>query len=591
MRKGKYCLTINDQRETDAAFPVARFPFPVSRRPLHKLFFIGLLLLLSSTVVRAQEEKEGGEIENVEIEIVKEKQITMPKANRNFEKVPPRPADPLAPAMTYDFKTLTFQAPDYNPVVKPLRLKDEPLSKIYGNYVSAGYGNYNSPFLRGSIASKRNAEKYYGVDFFHHSFGKGPVEGEYSGSGYSKLNGYLSGMGPKVTANVGLTYENMFNHFYGGIKPAFKPESADDIRQTYNIIGLNAGITNTKESDFNFSLKGDFSYLRDRFSATESDAGLHFNSRYDFDKTNAILFKADYSLIARKDALVEAKPRHLLKINPTYQFTILDGRFRMTAGLNAVVENDTIGKDKPIHIYPDVWIYSQLAKTVEAYAGITGDFEKVSLHTLARENQWINSNIDIFHTNKSFEFRAGIKGKVVRKVSFHVGTSVINYKHLYLYTNSFGSFEEPLIGTEKFNMIYDDALRLNFFGELGVVHADKVSVNLRGDYFTYSMKTLDYAYNRPQYKVGFYSSYRMFDKILLTVDLLSQGGAKTLGIQANTVVTLKSALNLNAKLRYFISKPLSVYVEANNALNNQYPIYQFYPARGVQVSAGLSWSF
>src|ERR1700754_1596775 len=127
---------------------------------MRKLIFIGLLLLISTSVVLAQEET-GAEIEAVEIEIVKEKQITMPKANRNFEKVPPRPADPLAPAMTYDFKSLNFIAPDYNPVVKPLRLKDETLSKIYGNYVSAGFGNYNSPFLRGSIASKRNADKSY----------------------------------------------------------------------------------------------------------------------------------------------------------------------------------------------------------------------------------------------------------------------------------------------------------------------------------------------------------------------------------------------------------------------------------------------
>jgi hypothetical protein len=543
--------------------------------------FIGLLISLSTTIVYGQGE-EGGEIENVEIEIVKEKQITMPKANRNFEKIPPRPADPLAPSMTYDFKTLNFQAPDYNPVVKPLRLKDETLSKIYGNYVSVGYGNYNSPFLRGSISSKRNAEKSYGVDFFHHSFVKGPVDGKNSGSGYSKLNAYLQGMGPKVTANIGLNFENMFNHFYG-YNPLVEHPLEDKIRQTYNIIGLNAGFTNTRTADFNYKLTGDFSYLYDRFNATESEAGLHFNSRYEISKTQGFLFKGDYFLVARKDSLIDAKPRHLFKINPAYQFTIAD-RFRLSAGLNAVVENDTIGKNKPIHIYPDAWIYTDLAKSVEAYAGITGDFEKVSLHTLARENQWVNSNIDIYHTNKSFEFKAGIQGKVARKVSFHVGTSIINFKHLYFFDNS------PL-DRSKFNVVYDDAVRLNFFGEAGVVNADKVSVNVRADYYSYTMNKLEYPWQRPQYKLGFYSSYKLFDKVLLTVNLLSQGGARAYDYQLNKVVTLKSALNLDAKLRYFISKPLSAYIEGNNILNSKYPIYQFYQARGVQVSAGLSWSF
>ncbi|MEJ0033739.1 MAG: hypothetical protein WDO15_26900 [Bacteroidota bacterium] len=227
-----------------------------------RILFIGLMLMLTTTVVWAQEEQGEGGIENVEIEIVKVKQITMPKASRNFEKIPPRPAEPLAPAMTYDFRTINFAAPDYTPVVKPLRLKDETLSKIYGNYVSVGYGNYNSPFARVSLASKRNAEKYYGIDLLHHSFGKGPVDGNYSGSGYTKLNGYFSGMTPKITSDVGVTYENLFNHFYGYQAP--KPESADDIRQTYNIIALNASVTNTKVSDFNYKLSGDLSYLRDR---------------------------------------------------------------------------------------------------------------------------------------------------------------------------------------------------------------------------------------------------------------------------------------------------------------------------------------
>lgn len=574
MKKGLIIrATYNVQRATSATLHIARCT-------LHRLLFVSLFVMLGTSSIYGQEEQEGG-IENVEIEIVKVKQITMPKANRNFEKIPPRPAEPLAPAMTYDFRTINFAAPDYTPSVKPLRLKDETLSKIYGNYVSLGYGNYNSPFARVSLASKRNAEKYYGLDLLHHSFGNGPVDGSYSGSGYTKLNGYYSGMGAKITSDFGATYENMFNHFYGYSGP--KPESPDDIRQTYNIMGFNASVSNTKVSDFNFKLSGDLSYLRDRFDASESEGGLHFNSSYNVNKTQSFNLKSDYFIIDRKDLKIPAKARHLFKVNPTYQFVIAE-RFRLSAGLNAVVENDSIGKDKAVHIYPDAWIHTEIAKSVDAYAGITGDYEKVDLHTLARENQWLNSNISIFHTNKSFEFRAGVQGKVARKVSFHVGTSIINFKHLYFFENSASD-------RSKFNVVYDDAVRLNLFGEVGVVHADKVNINLRGDYYSYSMHKLDYPWQRPTNKVGFYSSYKMFDKVLLTANLISQGGAKAYDNETNKVVALKSALNLEGKVRYFISKPISVYVEVNNALNNKYPIYQFYQARGIMVSAGLSWSF
>ena len=72
-------------------------------------FLMGFILFLSinSFHANAQEqwEKEGeGEIKDVEIEIIKDRQITLPRANRNFEKVPSRPFELIQPAITYEFK-------------------------------------------------------------------------------------------------------------------------------------------------------------------------------------------------------------------------------------------------------------------------------------------------------------------------------------------------------------------------------------------------------------------------------------------------------------------------------------------------------
>src|SRR5689334_10768997 len=161
-----------------------------------------------------QEWEPGGEIQSVEIEIVKEKQITLPHADRNFEKIAPRPAEPLKPAMTYDFQPFTFTAPEYSLEVKPLRVKQEELSKIYQGYVSGGLGNYNSPYLEGSYTTKRDAKKYFGVEGYHKSFGTGPVGGELSASGDTRLNVFGKSMGPSFTTGAAFRYDNRFNHFY-----------------------------------------------------------------------------------------------------------------------------------------------------------------------------------------------------------------------------------------------------------------------------------------------------------------------------------------------------------------------------------------
>ena len=89
---------------------------------------IGILLLLIPSVGFAQEQWESeGEIENVEIEIIKERQIVLPRANRNFEKVPPRPVEPINPEITYEFTNLKFSTSEYNPQIRPLRLKQEDI--------------------------------------------------------------------------------------------------------------------------------------------------------------------------------------------------------------------------------------------------------------------------------------------------------------------------------------------------------------------------------------------------------------------------------------------------------------------------------
>src|SRR6516225_7231259 len=124
-----------------------------------------------------------GEIEKVEIEIVKNREVSVPQAARNFEKIPPRPVEPVKPEINYQFKNLSFNVPDYNPVIRPLRLKSESISKIYGNYVSAGLGNYTSPYAEAYLTNKRNKNKYYGLKLFHRSFMSGPVDDKNSASG------------------------------------------------------------------------------------------------------------------------------------------------------------------------------------------------------------------------------------------------------------------------------------------------------------------------------------------------------------------------------------------------------------------------
>ncbi|MBX2917536.1 MAG: hypothetical protein KF856_19890 [Cyclobacteriaceae bacterium] len=549
----------------------------------HILIILLIIVLAIPTVAQPPEKWGEGEIEKVEIQITKEKQIVLPQANRNFEKVPPRPAEPIKPEIKYDFKNLSFNTPDYNPAIRPLRLQAEPISKIYGNYVSAALGNYASAFVDAYVTTKRDKDKFYGFKVSHLGFGRGPVDETNSAGSNSQLRVFGKAFGQHVTAGGFLDYERIGTYFYG-----YTPGTdinRELIQQTYNIVGLGGELENTTVSEFNYKLKGAFSYLDDSYQASESEVNVGFSGDYGLSKTSKIIFNTNYDLITRKDVAIEARPRHLLRIKGAYQFYLMDNLL-FSAGATIAYENDTLGKAKDVHLFPDFRASYPLSPSVEVYAAFTGDIDKVSLHTLARENAWINANVGTYHTKRTAEFLGGVRGKLGSKVSYGAGLSFANFKNWYFYRNDDTD-------RAKFNVEYDEGntKRTNFFGELSFTHAEKARVSLRGDYYGYSTGNVAEAWHRPKYRVGVTTAFNIYSKLLLNVDALTQGGAKAFDVDTDTITTLPAAFDLNAKLSYLFSKQFSAFVKGNNLLSSDYVIYLNYPVRGLNVMGGITWVF
>jgi hypothetical protein len=289
-------------------------------------------------------------------------------------------------------------------------------------------------------------------------------------------------------------------------------------------------------------------------------------------------------------------------VKPAYQFTPIEN-LTLTAGANFAVENDTIGKQNGVHVYPNLMANYNLSPSVEAYAGLTGDVDKVSLHTLSRENVWLNSNISVFNTNRMLEFLAGLRGKASGKVSFGAGLSFASLRNLYYYQNGIGPIEQA-----KFNVFYDhgNTQRTNIFGEVNYTSA-VFKIGMRGDFFAYNTSIANQiasqnpptptnldntALNRPTYRATINSSYNIYNKLLLNVDFIAQGGMKALDLNSTmNMVTLKAAADLNFKLNYLVSKQGSLFLNFNNVLTSNYQLYLNYPVRGFQVMGGVSWSF
>jgi hypothetical protein len=545
-----------------------------------KAFLIGTFSFVS---IYAYAQQKGDEIPDVKVNIESVKIITLPPANRNFDKIPPRASDPIKPPMTYSFQSFNFNAPLINAQIRPLKLKAQSSDDIYGNYVRVGYGNYASPLLEAYLNSRKDKNKLMGAHFYHYSSGKGPVDGKNSSSGTTGIELSARSVGEDVSLGATTSFENRATTFYG--YPEFADVDKKDIKQSYSQFKLKGELANAKSSDISYKLGAAFNYLSDKYKARETEIDLTLNSFYKLDEASRINLDVSFFGISRKDALVEAKPRSLFVINPSYAFEPMED-LKLSLGANVSAENDSIDT-KNLHVYPDFKASYTISPSVDLVAHLTGGMEKVSLQTLSNENLWLAPNIPIFHTNKSFDFGFGMNAKVGNKVGAYAGVSFANLKNWYFFIN------DPT-DQSKFTVTYDDARRTNLYAALSYAQSETAKFLVRGDLYGYNTQNLNTALHRPTYKLTMNGSFNLYQKLIFSADLIAQGGMKALkqtDAQESQTVNLKAAVDLNFKTEYIFSKSFSAFLQFNNILSNKYPVFLNYPVRGFQFMGGITWSF
>ena len=549
---------------------------------MRSLFSFIFCVLLISPVV-AQDWDDNGEIEDVEVEIVKEREIILPKADRNFEKIPPVTVTRTKEPVAYQFANLPFDPPAIRTRIRPLRIKPGELSKIYGNYVKAGYGNFGTPYLEGFFNAKRNEQYSYGAHILYTSSRTGPVDEENSGSGDFGLNLFGRSFTEKAVFSGDLSFRNQRNKFYG--YPEGAEVDADTIEQRYNRFGLNLSMENANQDAMvPYRLAFGFSNVNDKFDASENEARIELGLRHSFGESSRIGIESDFNFISREDSLVERKTRTLIRFSPYYQFTY--GDFKIKAGFRAAYENDTLKDGEQFHFYPFVSASYPILPALELFAGLDGNIEKVTLNSLSAENPFVDANIPIFHSNKTFEFFGGIRGKLSSTANYEAGFSIATYENLYFYINDPGN-------PSRFVPVYDQGNTevINLYGSLGLTDSDVFNLSFRGDVFAYTPANVDKAWHRENYKLSILGRYKLFEKILLGADLYALGGINALNPEDLSDVTLDAAFDLNLNAEYLVSPRGSVFLQLNNVFGNEYELLNRYPVRGFQFLVGLTYSF
>ena len=538
-----------------------------------------LILAFSSTTAFAQDDNNL----NGTLTIDKSAKIELGTVNRNFEKINNiQPSKPHK-ALDYTAQEVELLLPKLDTKVKVAPLKEGSLSKLYGDYVKVGFGNYTSPYLEAFINNKRSEKYTYGTHFKHFSSQNGPVKN----SGLSENMGEVYGkyMGKNTVLRGNLGYQRNRYNFYGYDHAREPKAGGDSLKQVLSTFVMSVGLENKNKQDkFNYNTDLNYYNFSTYTKAKETEVLWNLKSDYWLDVDKQILVDAGLSVSKRTDSSTIS--RTLFTIKPALQYKMND-KLTLIGGFNVAYANDTMKNYNKLHVYPRINAeYKLIENKLIAFGGLDGEMQKNTLRTFSKENPYLNSNVALAHTNKTSDFYAGFKGGLKGGLSYKIKASSANYKYLYFFNNA-------IRDTSKFDVLYDkgNVNVLNLGGELNYEASNKFRLGLAGAYYKYTMSKLEQAWHRPTFTGSVLATYNLNQKMYFNADFYYISGLRGKNYVSGQEVKLKGIADLNLKVDYLFSKQFSAFIEANNILSQKYQRYLYYSNKGINILAGLTYSF
>ncbi len=546
---------------------------------------------------------------NEEINITKEREVSIPKATKLSEKVPPVKSESKEKKMNYSFfdrKPTGVEEVNFVPVIaQPLDNKNNKKDEVLGfdNYLKLGLGNYGRIYGETYINSAQDRQFVYGLSALHNSTRKGPVDGNKSAQSLTKIgvDGKYHQNNYELKLNAG--YENRGYYFYGYDTTAINDYERADLRQKLNLYSFAATIENTRpKPKIDYKLTTGLYLLNDYYSASELDWGTQLHTFFPIfeDKIKAF-FNAEAYITQMSDAHPEnpSRKRNLFRVEPGFNFDF--GSFSAKVGFKAVSQSDPYINTNVTKGYPTATFTYKLPSLVYIFAGLDGDIVRNTMRSFLNENQWIKEQVNIKNTYKNQDYFVGVRGDLFSGFSFNLKGSYGKYQDLYYFDQSeINSFAPTgkVIHVTKFDVVYDEKQTAFAQGslELGYSGLDIWKPVIKVDYNYYEKGNFEKPLHRPSITGRFGNTISLTDRLVSSLDFYYIGGifARETGSISGSynpfpeVVKLKDIMDLNAEFTYLFTNHFAGFVKLNNILGKNYQRYYNYPQLGLNFLAGIN---
>ncbi|GHA58142.1 TonB-dependent receptor [Pontibacter akesuensis] len=542
---------------------------------------------LNNTQAQTQGWNEGAKLEDAEVVVEKNRVIELPQAARNYEKFRITPPEIGDRNVRYRFTDYRLPSQDIELQMRVLTIKQDELTKLYGNYLKAGLGNYGTLYLKGYFHNKRSETASYGANVSHVSSSRGPVDKDNSAVSQSDLGvhgeRYLKGL----TVGGDVKYGREKHYFYGYAPSLEQEVNRDTIKQVFNRIHAGGYFHNqTSGAPFLYKAGARFRYINDHYDMSESNFAVDLRSEYGIDELSAFRVDADLSFVSYGDSADVG--RGFFKLNAAYERKL--NALRLTLGAKVAYTGDEVNDARQFNVYPMVRLAVEpIEGNLLLFGGIGGDLERTTLYELTQENPFLAPNVQVADVNKGLEIYGGFQANIANYVHLNGRVAYQNFRNLYFYNNSVSD-------STKFELLYDDGITnvLNIFAEASFNYSDEIRLGLKADYNSYNTDNLEQPFHRPELMASIYGTYNFYDKILFNSELYYIGDSFGRITRPDGTTVLRqtdSIIDLNLKADYKFTNNFTVFLMANNLFGKKYERFVNYPNKSINLIGGVTYSF
>ncbi len=486
--------------------------------------------------------------------------------------------------------------------------------RLFDNYVAAGYGNFNTPFVEAFLHQNRKFEDDFGIYLKYISSENG-VESTPLNNGYTNITvgAYYMQEARYFTWKLGGNLKQNTYNWYGLPDISFDTETIASIaeKQTYGLYELEGELM--FEDSYIDDIKASLSMFDDKFGSQEIRFALRPNFQFPLTRIsrnlNDLDLKTEIEYLGGEFEQTYDTDDNIaysflnVGLNPTYRFEWKD--FNIKLGTKLFLSLDTENSLTNFLVYPDVQItYPLVSKLVNVYAGAGGDLHMNSFQSLSEDNPFVSPTLLVTTTNEQYNLFGGINGKFSSDVSFDIRASYKNeedkplfVRNTSLSNGTFNAFRDPLLGFRygnSFSVLYDDVTTLSIFGELEVDVTKRLVIGGNAQFNSFTTNQRE-AWNLPQLEGGIFGKYKN-DKWYASANIFFVGEREdllvgTFPLGTSSTRTLDAFTDVNLNGGYHFNDFVSVFVKLNNVLNNNYERFASFQVQGFQVLGGVTYKF